>query len=83
MSNYSAGHYKVKWNQVSKKLFQLSNKNYLRTPKQCRERWNNHLDPSKVKGNWKLEEYVKMFQFVKKNGKKWASLVKVLDNVRN
>jgi|688.fasta_scaffold230172_1 hypothetical protein len=24
-----------------------------------------------------------MFEYVKKHGKKWASLVKVLDNVRN
>lgn len=46
---------KIKWNEVSKQLFQISNKKFLRTPKQCRERWNNHLDPTKVKGNWKRQ----------------------------
>jgi hypothetical protein len=46
---------KAKWNEVSKELFQLSDKKYFRSAKQCRERWNNHLDPSKVKGLWKAE----------------------------
>lgn len=27
---------KVKWNDISKTLFQVSGKKYLRTPKQCR-----------------------------------------------
>lgn len=27
---------KIKWNEVSKQLFQISGKRFLRTPKQCR-----------------------------------------------
>ncbi len=31
-----------------------SNKKYFKTPKQCRERWINYVDPTKVKGNWEI-----------------------------
>lgn len=61
----------------------MSNKKYFRTAKQCREHWNNHLDPKKIKGNWKMHECLIMFQFVRKEGKKWANLVKRLGNSRN
>jgi hypothetical protein len=40
---------KIKWNEIAKILFINSNKKYLRTSKQCRERWLNHLDPNKTK----------------------------------
>lgn len=39
----------AKWNEIAKSLFVTSNKQYLRASKQCRERWLNHLDPSKSK----------------------------------
>ena len=54
----------------------MSNKIYFRTAKQCREHWNNHLDPNKIKGNWTPEEFLLMFKMVKEDGKKWANLVK-------
>jgi hypothetical protein len=70
----------IKWHEVSKLLFQTSEKKYFRSPKQCRERWNNHLDPSKVKGMWKREECLLMFEYVQEHGKKWASIVRLLKN---
>jgi hypothetical protein len=73
----------TKWNEVSKLLFHASERKYFRNAKQCRERWNNHLDPSKIKGYWKAEECLLLFNFVKENGKKWASLVKIMKNTRN
>ena len=45
----------AKWNEIAKSLFVSSNKTYLRSSKQCRERWLNHLDPSKTKSGWSLE----------------------------
>lgn len=32
---------------------------------------------------WRREEYILMFEFVRRNGKKWASLVKELGYTRN
>lgn len=60
-----------------------SNKAYLRSSKQCRERWLNHLDPSKTKAGWSLEEFVVLFQHVLDSGKKWAVLVKKLGDRRS
>lgn len=45
---------KAKWNEIAKQLYMSSNKVYLRTSKQCRERWLNHLDPTKTKSDWDL-----------------------------
>lgn len=45
----------AKWNEIAKTLFVLSGKKYLRTPKQCRERWLNHLDPNKTKSEWNIK----------------------------
>ena len=45
----------AKWNEIAKNLFLSSSKAYVRSSKQCRERWLNHLDPSKSKTGWSLE----------------------------
>ena len=74
---------KVKWNEVSKELYFASHRRYYRNPKQCRERWLNHDDPNKKKGDWTAEECLQLFNFIKDNGKKWAILVKELGESRN
>ena len=38
-----------KWNEFARQLYEHSERRFLRTGKQCRERWLNHLDPSKVR----------------------------------
>lgn len=35
-----------KWNEISKEMNKISGSNVYRLGKQCRERWNNHLDPN-------------------------------------
>jgi hypothetical protein len=43
-----------------------------RTPKQCRERWFNSLDPTVVKGPWTAEEDRSIFEGYVTHGPKWA-----------
>lgn len=49
-----------------------------RTPKQCRERWKNHLDPAINKTAWQPGEDRVICQFVKERGSKWAALARLL-----
>ena len=46
-----------KWTHIAKELnTALYNGQKIKTPKQCRERWHNHLNPDLKKGNWTLDE---------------------------
>lgn len=74
---------KIKWNEIAKSLFIVSEKRFIRTSKQCRERWLNHLDPSKTKLEWSLAECKALVQSVIEKGKKWASLVEILNGKRS
>lgn len=47
-----------------------------RYPRQCRERWNNYLDPNVTKGRFTEEEDVELFRAYKQLGKKWAEIAK-------
>lgn len=49
-----------------------------RTPKQCRERWHNHLDPSINKGPWKFNEDLILARKQKELGNRWADIAKFL-----
>ena len=46
-----------KWTHIAKELnTALYSGEKIKTPKQCRERWHNHLNPDLKKGNWTLQE---------------------------
>jgi hypothetical protein len=45
-----------------------------RSGKQCRERWIHTLNPEIIKGNWKLEEDLKIFIIFKIIGGKWSKI---------
>ena len=47
-----------------------------RKGKNCRERWNNHLDPTINKGEWKYEEDLILLIKHKEFGKKWSKISK-------
>ena len=49
-----------------------------RTPKQCRERWHNHLAPEIVKNFWTEEEEKLIFDYQVTNGNQWAEMAKLL-----
>ena len=47
-----------------------------RKGKNCRERWNNHLDPNINKGEWTYEEDLKLLSMFKEFGRKWSTISK-------
>ncbi|CAM9404896.1 unnamed protein product, partial [Choristocarpus tenellus] len=49
-----------------------------RVGKQCRERWNNHLNPALSKAPWSEEEDRTIIQMQSQEGNKWAVMSKVL-----
>ena len=49
-----------------------------RTPKQCRERWHNHLDPSIDKKFWSRAEEKFIFEYQIQNGNQWSEIAKYL-----
>ena len=48
--------------------------NAVRTGKQCRERWHNHLNPGINKEGWTIEEEILLFTSHSKIGNKWAEI---------
>jgi hypothetical protein len=49
-----------------------------RTPKQCRERWNNHLNPSVKKEPWTEEEDARIFALYEGFGAQWSRIARAL-----
>lgn len=73
----------MKWNEVSRSIFMKTNKTIFRSPKVCRERWLNHLDQSKIRGNWTTREDAAIFEYVvETSSKRWSKLVAVLGERR-
>lgn len=48
-----------------------------RNTKQCRERWNNHLNPRLRHGDWSAEEDV-IIETMRNDGAGWAEIAKKL-----
>jgi hypothetical protein len=59
------------WTQISSHLDH-------RTPKECRERWHNHLDPTIMRGPWSDEEDLILAQKQTVLGNKWAEIAAFL-----
>jgi hypothetical protein len=58
----------INWSKIAEKL---ENKN----ARQCQTRWQNILDPNRVKGPWTKEEDMKLIELVKKFGpEKWSNI---------
>ena len=71
----------MKWSEVALHL-------HGRIGKQCRERWNNHVDPSIRKGKWTEEEDLLLFEAQSVFGNRWTEISKLLpgrteNNVKN
>lgn len=50
----------------------------VRSPKQCRERWFNHLDPNLSKESWTMEEDLIVLEQHTKIGPKWSAISRYL-----
>jgi hypothetical protein len=59
------------WSKVSEAL-------RVRSGKQCRERYHNHLDPAVKKGSWSAEEDNLILSLQKKYGNAWAKITSYL-----
>jgi len=51
-----------------------------RSPRQCRDRWNNYISPNLKQTAWTREEDQAIIEFVKENGNKWAKISERLQN---
>ena len=50
-----------------------------RSGKQCREHWNNSLDPQLTKGQWTSEEDLLIMVFYKKYGGSWKRIIPIFE----
>lgn len=71
---------KKPWRDVAAEVNQKSGSDVLRTGKQCRERWTNHLDPNINRGAWTEEEDMRLLQCFLLHGKRWSEISKLIDN---
>ncbi|CAD8092002.1 unnamed protein product [Paramecium primaurelia] len=67
------------WTHIALELYNQNNGQYIRTPKQVRERWMNYLNPKLKKTNWNQEEDIQLLNMVVKNGKRWSLISSLLD----
>ncbi|CAG9316962.1 unnamed protein product [Blepharisma stoltei] len=68
-----------KWGFTAKEINLRVHKGMkVRTGKQCKERWNNHLDPNVNKGPWSNEEDLKLLELYKAFGNKWSKISQAL-----
>lgn len=71
-----------KWSEVAKDLNSRSGRNVYRAGKQCRERWNNHLDPNVSRGPWCDKEDMDLMRLIQEKGKKWSEISKCIPTSR-
>jgi hypothetical protein len=50
-----------------------------RSGKQCREHWNNSLNPDLIKGQWTSEEDLLIMIFYKKYGGSWKKIIPIFE----
>lgn len=61
----------IRWSMIAKSMG-------IRSGKQCRERWHQHLRPGLVKGKWTAEEDALIEQLQKQHGNKWSKIAESL-----
>lgn len=61
------------WNTISRELFLRGKQESIKTSKNCRQRWCNHVDP-KIRKDWTEKEDLTMLNYIKDHGKRWAKV---------
>ena len=70
-----------KWGQIANLLNkEVHNGLKIRTGKQCKERWNNYLNPDVNRGAWTESEDIKALECYKIHGNKWSLIAKSINN---
>ncbi|KAM3147161.1 hypothetical protein pb186bvf_000877 [Paramecium bursaria] len=82
-SKQGGSNYKIKWKKVSEELKLLTKTQHIRLPRQCRERWINHLSPDINKNAWSQIEAIQLIDLVKEIGKKWSQIARILNRNDN
>lgn len=68
---------KTRWSEISYRLNTDMHKGLqVRSGKQCKERWNNHLNPHINRGEWTLEEDVSLLELFQNKGNRWSLIAK-------
>ncbi|CAD8203196.1 unnamed protein product [Paramecium octaurelia] len=62
------------WTFIALELYNKNGGQFIRTPKQVRERWMNYLNPKLNKANWSQTEDLQLLTNIVKNGKRWSQL---------
>jgi Myb-like DNA-binding domain len=66
-----------KWGQIANLLNKEIHKGLkIRTGKQCKERWNNYLNPQVNRGAWTEQEDIIALESYKTHGNKWSIISK-------
>lgn len=71
----------INWKLIENCVTIFHHKNildHLRSGKQCRERWINHLEEKVKKDAWTEEEEKKLFESTKNLGHKWSEISKLI-----
>lgn len=70
-----------KWGQIANLLNKEIHKGLkIRTGKQCKERWNNYINPEINRGPWRKEEDILALEKYKIHGNKWSVISKCINN---
>ncbi|CAD8127809.1 unnamed protein product [Paramecium sonneborni] len=70
----------LKWHEIQYQIFMRSNGIYFKKAKQCRERWNNYLDPQINRSYWKPEEDLCLMKLAQSEGLKWSKISQKMKN---
>jgi hypothetical protein len=72
---------KTRWSEISYRLNTEVHKGLqVRSGKQCKERWNNHLNPHINRGEWTLEEDIRLLELFQNKGNRWSLIAKELSS---
>jgi hypothetical protein len=62
-----------RWSMIAERLNNVLHGGVeLRTGKQCKERWANHLNPDMKRGNWTSAEDLLLLESYKAVGSSWS-----------
>ena len=70
-----------KWGNIASAINEEFHKGLkVRTGKQCKERWNNHINPMIERGVWSEKEDLQLLESYQRLGNKWSTIAKELSN---